>query len=295
MIVNGTVMVEPLGSASGSLTVRAPLIEVGATGSIIADVAGGRGGLASPLTSVGGFGGEGLPRGCGGGKGSSVGQAGSGAGYGGAGGPPNNQWGNGNPCNVCDQATIAHCVGTPGPEYGSADGPDWSVGAGGGAAGNSSGCSSSGGRGGNGGGAVVLVGDTVRINGTVSANGEEPPADPSACGYRAGGGGGAGGAIVIAASVSAEGTASLSVLGGNGGEALGDQGGSTWAWSGGGGGGGRIKVFAPTSTLGGSTMTDGGLPGVIPATSQSYAGLAGGVGTFYEGASIPAELDAVCN
>ncbi|WAS99396.1 thrombospondin type 3 repeat-containing protein [Nannocystis punicea] len=276
--------------ATGTLTLKSQTILVGATGKVVADSAGMAGGSPSPQVTTGGFGGQGAGKGCGGGPGSSVGQAGSGAGYGGTGGAPNNQYGNGNPCNSCDQATIAHCSGAVGVVGGTDMGDDVALGNGGGAAGNSSGCSNSGARGGRGGGSVLLLAnDWVQVDGSVSARGEEPPGDPSQCGYRGGGGGGSGGGVVVAAD-SVLGAGSLDARGGNGGPALGDQN-QTWAWGGGGGGGGRIKVFSPADTFTGMRRVDAGAGGTVPPTQSSFAGSPGANGKTAAVATIPAIYD----
>jgi hypothetical protein len=224
---------------------------------------------------------------------SSVGQGGSGATYGGAGGAPNNPWGSStlNACNTCDEPTIAHCAGARGAAYGTEDGDDVAVGSGGGAGGNSSGCTNSGGLGGRGGGSIVVVGDAVRIEGTISADGEQPAAaNGDACGYRPGGGGGSGG-VVLVSTKNLSGAGTVRALGANGGEALGSLGDNTWGWGGGGGGGGgggRVKLFAVASTFTGTTLATGGLGGVAPATSQSFAGDPGSPGTSYASATQPA-------
>ncbi|PCC75238.1 hypothetical protein SAMN02745121_04039 [Nannocystis exedens] len=292
MKIDGTVTVPPYANDpnTGTLTLKSQTILVGASGKVVADSAGMAGGDPSPQLTTGGFGGQGTGKGCGGGPGNAVGQAGSGAGYGGVGGAPGNSYGLNNPCNVCDQATIAHCSGAVGGVGGTDMGEDVAIGAGGGAAGNSSGCSNAGARGGRGGGAVLLLAnDWVQVDGTVSARGEEPPGDNSACGYRGGGGGGSGGGIVVAADA-VLGAGSLDARGGNGGHALGDQS-ETWAWGGGGGGGGRIKVFSPADTFTGMRRVDGGAGGTVPATNASVAGLAGASGKAAAVATIPAGYD----
>lgn len=273
--------------AVGKLTVKAPKIAVLAGGSISADKAGAAGGLRSAQNSRGGLGGAGAgaSASCGGGPGSSVGQGGSGATYRGIGGAPNNPWGSAtnNACDSCSEATVTHCAGSRGAAYGTPDGDDLAVGSGGGAGGNSEGCSNSGGLGGRGGGSIVLVGDAVRIDGTVSADGEQPPApNGDVCGYR--GTGGSGGVVLVSTKSLA---GAVRARGGNGGEALGDIGSTTWGWAGGGGGGGRVKVFAIASTFTGSSFASGGLGGVATADGFSYAGDPGSIGTVHTGAAQP--------
>ena len=154
------------------------------------------------------------------------------------------------------------------------------MGSGGGAGGNSEGCSNSGGLGGRGGGSIVLVGDAVQIDGTVSADGEQPPApNGDVCGYR--GTGGSGGVVLVSTKSLA---GAVRARGGNGGEALGDIGSTTWGWAGGGGGGGRVKVFAIASTFTGSWFASGG---VATADGFSYAGDPGSIGTVHSGAAQP--------
>ena len=298
VVIHGTVNVPVFNGNmnTGTLTLKSQTILIGPKGKIVADKAGFPGGATAP--NQGGFGGQGSGAGCGGGPGSCVGQAGSGAGYGGAGNSPNNQWGNNNPCNLCSQATIAHCRGTPGAVQGTDAGTDISMGFGGGAAGNSCGCNNAGAPGGRGGGSVLLLAnDWVQIDGSVTATGEQPPTDKANCGYRGGGGGGSGGGIVVAADqIVGANTGVLDVRGGNGGEALGDVNGGTWGWAGGGGGGGRVKLFTPSNMYTGMTLAAGGLGGVAPNTGQSFPGLPGAAGTSQVIAQIPAMYDNVsCN
>lgn len=291
--IDGTVTVPQYAGDpnTGTLTLKSQTILVGASGKIVADSAGMAGGNPSAQLTVGGFGGQGTGKGCGGGPGSSVGQAGSGAGYGGVGGASGNSYGMNNPCNSCDEATISHCGGAVGVVGGTDMGEDVAIGFGGGAAGNSSGCSNAGGRGGRGGGSVLLLAnDWVQVDGSVSARGEEPPGDNSACGYRAGGGGGSGGGIVVAAD-SVLGAGTIDARGGNGGQGLGETPGQTWAWGGGGGGGGRIKVFSPADTFSGMRRVEGGAGGTVPATGASVAGLPGANGKTAAVATIPASYD----
>ena len=293
--VAGTLQVTPYnGQTGGSLVLRAPNIEVASTGLISADAAGRAGGSPGQNSDTGGGAGQLEPgAGCGGGKGSSVGQGGSGGGYGGGGGTPDNQWANGNVCNVCSNATTAHCEGTPGVAVGTDNGPDYDLGNGGGAGGNSAGCANSGGRGGKGGGAIVLLGNNIIVDGTVSAAGEKPPSDTSTCGYRPGGGGGSGGSVVVRANT-LSGGGSLRALGGAGGNGIGDTSAGSWGWSGGGGGGGRVKVFTTTNNFAGTSSAAAGAGGAQCPGSQCFAGSPGTAGTTYSGTIPPALNDIGC-
>ncbi|MDC0723080.1 hypothetical protein [Nannocystis bainbridge] len=291
--IDGTVTVPAYANNpnTGTLTLKSQTIRIGATGKIVADNAGMAGGTPSQQNTVGGFAGQGVGAGCGGGPGSSVGQGGSGAGYGGVGGAPGNTYAMNNACNSCSEPTISHCGGAVGTVVGTDMGEDVALGVGGGAGGNSSGCSNAGGRGGRGGGSVLLLAnDWVQVDGSVSARGEEPPPDNSACGYRPGGGGGSGGGIVVAAD-EVLGAGTLDARGGNGGPALGETQSQTWAWGGGGGGGGRIKVFSPADAFSGMRRVDAGAGGTAPATGSSVAGLAGASGKTAAVATIPANYD----
>ena len=299
VIVHGTLKVPAFANndTTGTITIKADTILVGATGIITADAAGQAGGAKSP--SLGGLEGVGPGKACGGGPGSSVGQGGTGASYGGLGAGPNNNYGNGNACNACNQPNgPSHCEGAPGPVYGTANADDIAMGSGGGSAGNSSGCNSAGGVGGRGGGSIILLANvSVTIEGTVTALGEEPAPDNQManCGngnYRAGGGGGAGGGIVIASdTVSGPGTAIVRASGGRGGEALGEPLNQTWGWAGGGGGGGRIKLYAPNNTFTGKTEVLGGAGGKFPATGNSFGADPGAAGSTFTNAAIPAIYD----
>lgn len=126
----------------------------------------------------------------------------------------------------------------------------------------------------------------MKIEGIVSALGEQPPPDDSQCGYRPGGG------IVVAADiVMGPDAALLRASGGGGGEALGQVGDQTWGWSGGGGGGGRIKVYAPDNQWTGKTEVAGGLGGKFPNTGQSFGGDPGAAGTTFVADTLPAIHD----
>lgn len=270
----------------GGLLLQAPRITIAAGALVDADAAGYLGG--SPGSDVGGNGGAGLGAGCGGGPGDCVGQAGSGAGYGGQGGMPGDPLASGTACDLCSAATIASCSGTAGPIEGTDDQADIEIGSGGGAAGNSCGCMDSGGRGGHGGGGVGLIAtELVHIDGTITANGETPPADASACGFRPGGGGGSGGGIAIVGPL-IEGDAILSVRGGDGGSSPGDDL-STSGWGGGGGGGGRVKFFSPASSFAGTIDLAGGAGGAAPIEANSFAGLPGDDGTSHTDVAVPPE------
>lgn len=297
--IYGTLNVTPMTAAvgGGTLTIASALrLWVPAGGMISATAAGYAGGARSAMTDRGGFVGEGPGAGCGGGPGGCVANGGSGGGYGGSGGRSSHV----NPyaldvCDSCSEATISHCAGPIGVMNGTADGEDVEFGSGGGAGGNSCGCSDSGGLGGAGGGIIVLVSDeSVRIDGTVRANGEHPPVDTSACGYHPGGGGGSGGTIVLAAA-SIEGDASgiVSARGGRGGNSPGDF--MDWAWAGGGGGGGRIKLFGATDSFTANTIVSGGQGGAALPAIASYIGEPGDLGTVGGDTEIPAIwADFVC-
>jgi hypothetical protein len=174
------------------------------------------------------------------GTGSPQGYAGAGAGYGGQGGDS----GHG---------------GTGGPPYGGAVTPEILKGSGG--------CTGAGGAdsrpGGHGGGCVLLNGEQVTIEGSVTADGATP------VNYDWAPGGGSGGGILIwGGDVVVNGV--LSVRGGNGGNGI---------WGGGGGAGGRIKIFYDTLNTTGSTMVYGGGSG----GSGTWPGQAGGTGTYHDG------------
>lgn len=286
----GTVDVVPFGAPGGGtlqLFSEASIL-VAAGGSIDGAGAGFPGGVAAPTN--GGMQGQGARSGCGGGPGSCVANGGSGAGYGGAGGTPEVATPYAAPCDLCSQATLAHCYGTAGGTVGTDNGSDLDMGSGGGAAGNSCGCNDSGADGGSGGGMVTLAAnELVRIDGTVTVDGATPPTDDSACGYRPGGGGGSGGGLLVAAPlVQGDATGLLSARGADGGQALGEVGSLTWGWAGGGGGGGRIKVFATTHERMGDTDASGGQGGAHPPDPDSYGGLPGQAGTVASLVAIPA-------
>ena len=121
------------------------------------------------------------------------------------------------------------------PSYGSLRRPE-TFGSGGGV-----GCSSS--AGGSGGGILLLtVSDTLVIDGTVRASGENAP---GLCA-----GGGAGGTVLVN-TTTLDGAGSVEVNGGNG------QG-TTAYFGGGGGGGGRIAVYVLSNTFAGSMSAVGG-------------------------------------
>jgi hypothetical protein len=294
--IRGTLTVPSFdgGATTGQLRLEAERIMVAAGGIVTADAAGSVGGAA--LAVQGGAAGSGGAAGCGGGPGSCVGQGGSGGGYGGGGGTPNDSYAQGNPCDLCSGATIAHCMGTPGGMVGSAGGDDLAMGSGGGGGGNSCGCGSGGAAGGRGGGSIALFAtDRIVVDGSVRADGEQPPADASNCGYRPGGGGGSGGAIVVAAA-HIEGSGMLRAHGGDGGAALGFVDDQTWGWAGGGGGGGRVKRFSPDDGFAGPSDVGGGAAGTAPATEYSADGTTGGAGSTANAAAIPPSLaDITCD
>lgn len=230
----GIVYVTPSDPAipnSGTLLLSAPVINIGAGSAIHGD------GVAS--------------YGAGAGQSSQYGSGGGG--HGGAGGAGGAYYSNGTPI----------LVGGPG---GSATGQVDS----------GSEVGSSGGRiplgtsyrpGGSGGGSVALVGRTVSIAGTVTANGADGlngiPSSP------AGTGGGSGGSINIdAAELILSGT--LSACGGDGGSFYGTGLLPEGSGGGGGGAGGRIRLHCATLTNTGSTLVQGGAGGL------GYIGLSGG-------------------
>jgi len=169
--------------------------------------------------------GKGFGRGLGTSPGATLASKGAGGGYGGAGG--NSQYG---------------ALG--GTNYGSALKPvDRGSGGGAGANAYSVGCE--------GGGAVqMIVGGTLSVDGSVSANGNPGLQDDS--------GGGAGGSIWISAGA-LTGNGNFSATGG-GGDLFG----------GGGGGGGRIAIYSPTNTFTGGFNVAGG-----------FGANSGGVGSLF--------------
>lgn len=275
------------GELHGALEIQACVVEL--DGTLLADAAGFPGG--APAAALGGHQGAGPGPGCGGGPGNSVGAAGSGGGHGGRGGQPdqNNPWSN--PCERCDNGTVAHCTGPGGSPYGTADGEDLDMGSGGGAGGNSSGCSNAGAAGGRGGGAIkLLVDEAARIDGTISADGQTAALDGIACGYHPGGGGGAGGGIMIQAP-ELTGSGILRARGGRGGPSDGcPQSCGDWGWAGGGGGGGRIKLFSLDDRFTGTLQVEGGAGGTGAGGASSFNGLPGEAGTTARIASLPIEL-----
>jgi hypothetical protein len=293
--IYGTIVVTSASAGGGALVMSTPArIWIAEGGLIDGEAAGAEGGL--PSSDTGGRSGEGSSPGCGGGPGSCVGQAGAGGGYGGSGGSSSLDSGFTTACDLCYEPTVAHCMGAVGPAVGTSDGDDLSIGSGGGAAGNGCGCIDSGGRGGNGGAGILLVSaESVRIDGRITVDGEQPPADGSICGYRAGGGGGSGGGIAIAApTIEGGATGELSARGGDGGNSPGDLAASVWGWSGGGGGGGRIKLFGTSDEFMGTTDVAGGVGGTVPAERYSFAGEPGADGSFGTATEVPPAFTTVC-
>ncbi|HWB82138.1 MAG TPA: hypothetical protein VG755_44550, partial [Nannocystaceae bacterium] len=285
--IEGTIAVVPVAEGGlGAILLQAARITITDGALVDGDGAGYLGG--SPGSDAGGEGGNGIGAGCGGGPGDCVGQAGSGAGYGGQGGMPGDPLAAGNACEACSDAETTSCSGSAGPITGSDDQADIDLGSGGGAAGNSCGCMDAGGRGGHGGGGVGLIAtELVHVDGTITVNGETPPVDASACGFRPGGGGGSGGGIAIAAP-QIDGNAMLSVRGGDGGSSPGDDL-SASGWGGGGGGGGRVKIFSPASSFAGTIALAGGQGGAAPIEANSFAGLPGADGIAHTDVSVPQE------
>lgn len=159
------------------------------------------------------------------GKGRISGGYGGGGGYGGAGGRGNNTSAFG------------------GAIYGSTSTPEYEAGSGG-----AGGFDSDSHYGGAGGGVVKLVGTTIVINGTVSANGS---GGTNSCGGVAGasGGGAGGGVRIVADTLSGSGTISA-----NGFDGSNQNGGC----SGGGGGGGRVLVSANINGYTGTVTSSAG-------------------------------------
>jgi hypothetical protein len=280
---------------NGFLVFYAPRIVLGAGGVIDANAGGSVGGLPGP--DAGGYGGGGSGGACGGGIGAGVGQGGSGAGYGGGGGVPTDTYGM-QDCDACSGATVAHCIGIPGPVHGTDEESDIELGSGGGAGGNSSGCTNVGGRGGNGGGAIVFfASERAVIDGEIWVDGESPPPDPGACGYRPGGGGGSGGGVLISApEVVGAATGSITARGGAGGYAAGYIDDAGWGWGGGGGGAGRVKIFGPATSFDGTVVVDGGAGGdSADVANYGFVGTPGGNGVFSQVDEIPEDLaSATC-
>ena len=147
---------------------------------------------------------------------------------------------------------------------------------------------SSGGAGG--GGLTILAQGSIRVDGSIIADGESAST---------GGGGGAGGAVILASrdSIAVSDSAQLSASGGKGGDSDGTQG------VGGGGGGGIFHFIAPKITADGEVAVAGGAPGAL-GDNQSVnaeiraagggggatggAGGAGG-GLDVDGTPLPAE------
>jgi hypothetical protein len=137
---------------------------------------------------------------------------------------------------------------------------------------------SSGGRGdssntpplGSGGGAIrLVVGETLTINGKISANGHQGRDTGND-----GGGGGSGGSIWITSKI---------IYGSGDIESKGGRGGSTNNTSGGGGGsGGRIRLYSASSTFSGNISVDGGIggPKYFPPGAGGSAGYPGEDGTL---------------
>lgn len=295
--INGTLHVPAVADdGAGTLVILADRVALADGGVIDAEGAGPLGGAPSQGVTLGGFVGDGVGGSCGGGPGNSVGQGGTGGTYGGLGGAPGDVYAVNNACDLCSEATIAHCEGAAGSIYDSDDGIDISVGSGGGAGGNSSGCSGAGGRGGHGGGGVAIVANEwVHIDGVVLVGGETPPGDTSPCGFHPGGGGGSGGGLLIAApEIAGAASGVLNAHGGNGGDSPGDVS-ATWGWGGGGGGGGRVKLFADTNTFAGVVDVGGGAGGLAPGDSNSAVGLPGDDGFVGGDSSVPPEfMGVVC-
>ena len=177
---------------------------------------------------------------------------GGGGGYGGAGGRGND------------------ASATGGIIYGATSTPEYEAGSGGGGGFNSVSH-----YGGSGGGIVKLLGSTVVISGTVSANGG---IGTNSCGGVAGaGGGGAGGGVRIIADT-LSGSGSIEANGGNGAN-------RGTGCSGGGGGGGRVLVTATTNSFSGTVTSSAGL-----ASSASLIALPGHIGSASIAPGVPYSL-----
>ena len=180
-------------------------------------------GTGSPAANYGGGGG-----GRNGIKDVAVGSSGGGGGYATLGGSSSSTGGGGT-------------VGSHGGAvYGDEQFTNFYMGSGGGKGGAWWGNSGCGGTGGNGGGRIKIIGSSVTINGTLSADGQNGGNGTS---QGAGGGGGSGGAIwIIGDSVNINGT--LSVKGGKGGISYAEG-----SYAGGDGGNGRIRIDYSTLTI----------------------------------------------
>ena len=253
-IINGATLYVSPGEI---LRVHANYIKVDVTSTINANGRGYNGGEGGTENGEDGFG---MGNGSRGAYNISIGGGGGGAGH-------NDVGGNGSPGWTTD---LVATEGSGGYKYGK---QCWSTGndsfymgsGGGGGAGNGT---AAGGDGGKGGGAVVLEcmdisspDDTILINGTITAKGENGANGlDDGCG---GGGGGSGGTILIKGKNIFIANDSLSVAAGDGG----DQGG-TGGGGGGGGTGGHIKVFYENCDSSIEHDIDRGL---------------GGIGTLYDG------------
>jgi len=177
--------------------------------------------------------GKGYTGGEGPGQGSDSGYAGGGAGYGGNGGDSSNGISGGSSYGSLTTPTDLGSGGGNAQPY---DGP-----------------------GGSGGGAIYLnVSETLTINGSITANGNNGGAHE---GNSAAAGGGSGGSIyIITETLTGSGT--ITANGGNGGD--------TSNRDGGGGAGGRIAIYYTTKTFNGNITAYGG-----------WGGQYGGAGTIY--------------
>jgi len=292
--IEGTLVVAPEPGQRGvGLTLRAPRISLAESGSIVADGAGHPGGATAERN--GGHQGSGDGGGCGGGRGDRSANAGSGGGHGGRGGTgPHTEFAG--ECRECDNPfNPAHCWGAGGRVHGAADGTDLGPGSGGGSAGNSHGCLANGAPGGAGGGRILLQGEEVTLDGSISADGATPALDVDECGFHQGGGGGSGGGVIVRAAWLLGG-GFVRARGGNGGDSTGSNG--TFGWGGGGGGGGRIKLLAGVNSFDGNLDVSGGAGGDAPdpeGESWNFDGLPGERGSsLLAGLEEPALADPSC-
>lgn len=294
-------------NGAGSLTLRSPEIFINKTGSISANGAGYAGGAliynsltSIPPRSVPGNQGSGPGGACAPGPGgdpdtcsNEVGVPGSGGSYGGTGGEPSaTRWPT--VCDICTQPNVTLCRGLAAEETGSDSGTDLDMGSGGSASSTSCFCPDSS-SGGSGGGKIILVGETVNIDGTVQANGASGTYHGYIDCYSPGSGGGSGGGIAIRADV-ISGSGTVSAKGGNGGVSPG-KGYGYRGFSGGSGGGGRIKLFYASQSLFAGTLDVSGGASVIYTggpCNDCEAGTPGTNGTTYVGPATGIYASFVC-
>ncbi len=237
-LVNGATL-----SLSGEVSIQATSFHVGTSSLVDGAGGGGSGGYRTAGSGTGG-GGRGVSAGAGGGA------------YGGSGGQGSYDGGD--------------TPGSGGGAYGLADSYEIFMGSGGGST-----DSTSTGSGGGGGAGLMVVAETINIDGIIDLSGGDSTSSGT---VTYGGGGGAGGGLLLHGDgVTINGA--INAGGGSGG------GGND---SGGGGGGGRVKVFY--GTLSGSCATagcwtvDGGAGG--HGTSDTYDSEDGEPGSTYEAQTV---------